>query len=305
MTDVRMWRIVREHPLPSVLIGSAVASLALLGLLLVTVPPDQRNELLVQIGNGLTQLLVVVLLGAALKLLGDRYQAQQQAAEQRRATRQANLEQRRAAHQAKAAQDRAFRQDKYDRLVRATNRLRRVPILIDADRSVATWNQQMLAVVDVSLDLRMIKHQIYSSQGATHPPFERIDELTYLFELMYHYTDWVTSDLGDRKKELSDVHDAAQEPASEEARSRLWNRIRTSPPVADMLRTERADRSPNVRIQAAVRARRAEMRTSIGTDMQADLANRMASLERWRTKSSWLVYQEAESLALASIAAQE
>lgn len=298
VAEVRLWRKVTEHPIPSVLAGTAAVSLTLLAVLLLTVPTDQRNELLVEIGKGLTQLVVVVLLGTALKLLGDRYQAQQQKAEQDRATREVKEE-----------QDRGFRQDKYDRLVRATNQLRRVPILIEADRSVKTWNEQMLAVVDVSLDLRMIKHQIYSSQGAQHPPFDRIDELTYLFELMYHYTDWVTADIGDHRKELGNLRKGAGIAVSEEARAQLratlWNQIRALPSVADMLATERDDQSLDDNIQAEVRAMRAGIRESIDTDMMADPGTRVASLDRWRTRLSWLVYQEAESLALASIASQE
>jgi hypothetical protein len=41
-----------------------------------------------------------------------------------------------------------------------TNSLRRAPILIDAHRSARTYNEQMRALLDASLELRLIRHEV-------------------------------------------------------------------------------------------------------------------------------------------------
>src|SRR5919106_4102147 len=130
------------------MLGWALASIAAVAavgfaVVLATRDANQQAELWQELGKGFIQVLAIGVLGTALKLLVDHYQAQRDRRDQRQ----------------------QFRQDKYDRLVDATNRLRKVPILINANRSVKTWSEQMLAVIDAGLDLRMIKHQIASSRG--------------------------------------------------------------------------------------------------------------------------------------------
>jgi hypothetical protein len=196
-----------------------LAAGAIIGLVAIfgTRGADRRGDLWFELGKGLIQLIVVVLFGTVLKLLVDRYQDQA----------------------LRAAQHRAFRQDKYDRLVGATNQLRRVPILIAANRSVKTWSEQMLALIDTGLDLRMIKHQIESS-GGMDAPFPDHAELVLLFEQMYRYTDWVTEDFAVHKKHLSELQRRAeQQHLSDRQRRRrqaaVWDAIQELPSVADLL----------------------------------------------------------------------
>jgi hypothetical protein len=267
------------------------AAAAALGLLVVflAVGAKQRDELVLELGKGLIQLLVVVVLGIALKLLVDRYQDEQQRAEQERQRRQA-----------KEDQNRQFRQDKYDRLVQATNELRRVPILINANRSVKTWSEQMLAVIDAGLTLRMIKHQIYSSRGLDDPPFPDYKKLVYLFEFMYQYTDWVTADFADRKKELSELQRQAEKsdlPVQDRARRQeaVWDHIQKLPSVADMC----ASLLPEKR--ESLSRERKNYRASIERELAA-LADPNDSSTSPTTKAeSWAAYEEAESLALELI----
>jgi hypothetical protein len=159
-----------------------------------------RDEIGSESAKGLIQLVLVVLLGAALKLLVDRYQDQEHRAEQIRED-----------HQRLAEQNRQFRQDKYDRLVQSTNQLRRAWVLIAANRSVKTWSEQMYAVIEAGLTLRMIKHQIYSSRDIQYPPFPNHREVVHLTELMYRYMDWVVEDFAEHKKELSELQRQAEE----------------------------------------------------------------------------------------------
>ena len=59
----------------------------------------------------------------------------------------------------------------------------------------------------------MIKHQIYSARDLPSPPFSSHRELSYLFETMYRYTDWVTVDFGDHKKQLRESQRLAEAEA--------------------------------------------------------------------------------------------
>ncbi len=240
------------------------------------VDEKQRGALWLELYKGLLQLVVVVVLGAALKLVADRYQEQQQRAEQ----------------------NRQFRQDKYDRLVQATNQLRRVPILIDANRSVKTWSEEMLAVIDVGLTLRMIKHQIDSSRVATEPPFPDYKKLVYLFTLMYDYTDWVTADFADLKKQLSERQRRAEKSdLSDQERARLqdavWDAIRELRSVADMLRSI-AREGPERISPEEQDARRSEIEQQLTalTNTEGDATPLRA------VGPSWVTYVAAETLAL-------
>jgi hypothetical protein len=257
------------------------ATLALVGLVTVfaMISPTQGTELWMEVGKGLIEILAVVVFGTALKLLTDRYQQQQHDAEETR-----------RALAAKEEQNQRFRQGKYDRLVEATNQLRKVPILIAANRSVKTWSAEMGDVIDASLRLRAIKHEVYSSRRVASPPFRDTAALVYLFEVMYHYTDWVADDFVRRKSELSALQARAEEKqlAEEQVRSRkatVWEEIERLDSVADM-RKELSD----------------EKRDECGIELRGLVAP-LEGLADAATKPpfpdpSWLVYQTAEGLAL-------
>jgi len=280
---------LRGQSLAKWLALAAVAAAFGLLVIFLAAGTKQRDELVLELGKGLIQLLVVVVLGVALKLLVDRYQKEQQWADQERQRRQD-----------KEDQNRQFRQDKYDRLVQATNELRRVPILINANRSVKTWSEQMLAVIDAGLTLRMIKHQIYSSRGLDEPPFPDYKKLVHLFEFMYQYTDWVTADFADRKKELSELQRQAEErdlSAQERAHRQdvVWDGIQELPSVADMC----ASLLPENR--ESLSKERESYRASIEQELAAlGDPDRRATSPTTKAQS-WEAYEEAESLALELI----
>ena len=218
---------------------AVVAAAATAGLVVVffVVNTGQKGAFAFELGKGLIQLLVVVVIGAALKLLTDRYQQQQE-----------RVEQALRAREAKEAQRQQFRQDKCDRLVEATNQLRNVPILIEANRSIKTWSVQMLEGIEAGLKLRTIKHQIYSSRVLNDVPFSNCPAVTYLLEWMYHYTDWVTEEFADRKKQLSELRLRAEETdlpdyERERRQSKVRDHIRSLRSIDDM----RKDVSPEDR----------------------------------------------------------
>ena len=287
-------RALTKRPLLVVGVLGLLA-LVILAVLFAGASEAQQDTLTVEVGKALTQFLVVVALGAGVKFLMDRYQDTQQEHELRRQEREAE-----------AARDRSFRQDIYQRLVQATNTLRRVPIMVEANRSTKTWSEQMLAVIDVGLDLRMIKHQIYSGRDLPAPPFAEHRKLTYLFETMYHYTDWLAADFGDHKKDIGEFQRRAEHetlPLEERAamQDEVWRQISGLPTMADMLETERAERAGDGEVVARLGARRLSVRKQLDSALDGLDGGTQQPSHQAPPPPSWLSYQEAEALALELI----
>jgi hypothetical protein len=233
-----------------------VFAIAVLAVAFVLLNAEHTQDLGLEVGKGAVQLLVVVLFGGVVKLLADRYQDGQ---------RRADL-------------NREFRQDKYNRLVEATNALRKISIRVHADPSVETRNEQMIELIDAGLKLRMIKHQIYSSRELADPPFPNYLKLAYLFEVMYHYTDQVIADFAGHDQALSEL-----------------------PPVSDP--RDEANETDEWREQ------RSAEREAIGAALELDLTKIQETGQRVSlpvsppegTTWSWVHYEEAEDRALEMI----
>lgn len=260
------------------------AALAIFLAILLTRSGTDSDELLKEAGKAALQVLTVAVLGTVLKLLVDHYKGEQE----------------------RLARDARFRQDKYDRLVEATNTLRRVPFLIKADRSVETFDDQLRQVIESGLKLRMIKHQIWSSKGVPDPPFPDYQRLTYLFESLYHYTDWVIEDFVRAKEPLLDARRRAEDPdLAPEARRRAAKQVRLWVPelyaVDDMLATK--DRKAHEDCQAQVECKLKEALSE--SEQESESEERSKSKIDWLPEPegpwSWLRYEETEKLAFASI----
>jgi hypothetical protein len=265
-----------------ILIGAA--ALTIFFTILLTRSGTDGNELLKEAGKAALQVLTVAVLGTVLKLLVDHYRDEQ---EQR--AQDARHEQERLARAAR------FRQDKYDRLVEATNALRRVPILIDADMSAATFDEQLRQVVEAGLKLRMIKHQIWSSKGIPEPPFADHRQLRYLFESLYHYTDWLIEEfVGAKKESLLDAQRGAEDAdLAPDGRERAAEQVRLWVPalsaVDDMHPRNDKGREAHKRCRKWV-----EDDLDCAVRSEGDLPEPVAP---W----SWLRYEETEGLALEMI----
>jgi hypothetical protein len=207
---LRWW--ATRHSLLLMLAALAVLALAAFCAALAIV--SDRSTLWVELGKGAIQILVVVVLGTALKTVVDAYQDRRRRAEQ--------LD--------------AFRQDKYMRLVDATNTLRRAQTLIRANRSVRTWSDQALNIVDAGLTLRRIKHEIALSSEA----FPNSGAFVAVLHGMYSYTELIEKDLIAQKQTLAEKQrQAEQEGLSATERERLlddvWAEIVELPSVGDMI----------------------------------------------------------------------
>jgi hypothetical protein len=269
--DMQDGRLVRS------IVAIGLAAVATLVIIWAMSDAAARESLRTELGNAMIQLVVVVVLGTVLKLIVDHHQALAQRAEQKEHARQE-----------KAEQDQHFRQEKYDRLVEVTNQLRRVPVLIEANRSVNTWSAEMAAVIDAGLQLRSLKHQIFTTRVLNFPPFTSHRELTELLETMYHYTDWVVADFMERKKQLSELQVAAENANDPEARASLqeqvWRELSELPSIEDMLKPIDVDNDPRPKI-------REDITSALSKSQPSGM--RLAGL-----RLSWLTYLECESVAL-------
>jgi hypothetical protein len=246
------------------------AALAIYFAIPLTRSPADRDELWKEAGKAALPVVTVAVLGAVLKLLADHYKDEQE----------------------HLARDARFRQDQYDRLVEATNTLRRVPILIKADWSVKTFDEQLLQVVEAGLKLRMIKHQIWSSRDVPDPPFPDYRELTYLLESLYHYTDSVIDEFVKAKEPLlaaqrraEDADHAPEKRKKAAEKVRLWKP--KLPAVDDMIASKDQEAHKECRKQV-------EQELSKAVRPNEEIPEPEGT---W----SWLRYEETEKLAFARI----
>jgi hypothetical protein len=201
---------------------------------------DPGEELWTEVGKGLIQVVVVGVLGTVLTMVADLYRTKRERADKERDDARARVDKERDLERSRAEAAYEFRMDKHRRLVKATNALRLIPIMIEANRSVKTWSEQMVAAIGVGFELRAIQHEISASAGTPFPPISETALIDTQFKAMLAYTQWLADDFRESKKELSNQQEWAEEKnldVDERARRQraVWNAIITRPPVADML----------------------------------------------------------------------
>jgi hypothetical protein len=180
-----------------VLGAALIVAGALLVIVFLLANPQEGSRLRVEAGKALMQVIVVVVLGAALKQVADAYQEGRQ----------------------RADRVREFRADIRRRLVDATNVLRKAQSRIEADGSVETLSQQMLEMIDAGQALRVIRHEIEATETAPEPqPFAKDDRacIDHLLRRMYGYVNCLDDDFRKHKPGSDDRWEAlsAQLPSS-------------------------------------------------------------------------------------------
>jgi hypothetical protein len=181
------------------------AAIAGFAAVLLTRDPTGQNALMLELGKGLLQLVVIGVLGTVLKLLADAHQAKRLRAEQRA----------------------EFWRNKYYRLVEATNKLRRVPLVLPVDPEPTNLQQHMLTVLEVAAELRVIKHEISVTAGVRDSPIADFKKVTKPLEDMYAYADALAVEF---EKALS-RHRASDDDHS------AWETLRHLDTVKDLLTT--------------------------------------------------------------------
>lgn len=212
----------KPHKLYFLLLILGVA--ALLGVFGIYLRTDtaHRTTLLIEIAKGLIQILGIGIIGALVKFLFDDYWDRRQRADKLKALEQQRNE---------ALQE--FRLDKIKRLVLVTNVLRRAPVLIDAHRSAKTYNQQMRALLDARLELRLLRHEINAAGPGVNPAFPRWPEIRDQLRKMEDYVAWLEKDFRKNSKGISELQLEAEKDRSRQGA--VWERIRQLESVGDLL----------------------------------------------------------------------
>jgi len=212
-------------------LGKVYAVLILLGAVamaaLLTVYRYQdaagRNALRIEMAKGLIQLIAVGIIGALIKFLFDSHQEEQRRIEESRAQGQQR-------HDALNE----FRNDKIRRLVQVTNVLRRAPILIDAHRSASTYNEQMRGLLDASLELRLIRHEIDAAgPDASNAAFANWPTIRDGIREMEAYLGELQQDFRTHSKKVSELQIGAEQDRRRQGE--VWEAIRQIPSIADLL----------------------------------------------------------------------
>lgn len=196
-------KILRHHRTAAVL--SILGLMAVGGFIALMVTRTQagQNTLWLDVAQGLVTLVIVGILGTVLKLLADDYQAKR----------------------LRQAQQSEFQMDKYRRLVQICNKLRRIPLLVPVDWSEDTLRKCLFDILDVGIELRVIKHEISVSSEVQDSPFPNPTQVTQMLEQMYAYTDALA---GEFDWALSETHAADGE-------NRALARLRELPKSKDLL----------------------------------------------------------------------
>lgn len=183
----------------------------------------QQSELFTELGKGLLQVVVIGVLGTVLKLLVDDYQERRQRADQQA----------------------AFRLDIHRRLVGVANVLRKARTLIQANRTVKTWNEQMLEIMEAGYELRLMRHEIEASRRVPDPPLSNASRFVKRIGAMLDYIAWHQKDFSENKQRLGELQRVAERdddarPDEEreqrqQALEEVWAKISRLPSVADLI----------------------------------------------------------------------
>lgn len=211
------------HKLYVVLIILTVSSLIGMAVLYTFIFDDtSRVSFMAEIGKGLIYIFTVAVIGSIVKLLVD---------DQQRRLREANEARTQLYQQEQRLQE--FRIDKVRRLVGVTNILRRAPVLIDAHRSAKTYNEQMRAVVDAGLELRLIRHETDAIGRDPNPAFPEWLVIRGEIRKMEAYVAWVVNDFRGYNMELSQLQRKAE--TDRKLQPKVWERISAIPSVRDLV----------------------------------------------------------------------
>src|SRR5262245_8714159 len=208
-----------------ILIACAVlaAGVALTWLIVAVEDADGRALFFRELEKGLIQLALVVIAGAIIKFIFDRYQADQDRLAKER-------ERQRQAHAAMVE----FQTDKIRRLVEVSNKLRLAPALIEAHRSAKTYREQMLAAIDARLELHRIVHEIgIFGPLQSNTAFPRWESIRGKIGSMQDYLEGLEKEFRARFKSLSERQVEAEQ--KRELQAKVWNEICDLETIKDLL----------------------------------------------------------------------
>jgi hypothetical protein len=167
--------------------------------------PEGRIVLQQEVAKGLIQLFAVGVIGALLQLLLTQFQEARQHDQAYR----------------------AFCNDKLRRLVEVNNTLRRAPILLKAHRSAKTYNLVGRAIVDATLQLHVIRHEIAASSG------EQMAGVAEMIRGMEKYLKLFQADFTEISKPLSELQGRAE--VERDLQDKVWEELQAIPSVRSLI----------------------------------------------------------------------
>jgi hypothetical protein len=192
-----------------------------------------RRTFRLELGKGLVQVFTVAVIGSVVKLLIDDHQHRLQVLSEARVRAEDSAAQELVRAQQHEERLESFRTDKVKRLVSVTNVLRRAPVLIDAHRSAKTYNEQMRAIIDAALELRLIRHEIDALGAESNAAFAQWPEGRDSIRKMEKYIGWIVSDFRTNSKEASELQRRAETDRT--LQPTVWQRIQGIDSVRDLL----------------------------------------------------------------------
>jgi hypothetical protein len=177
-TDLTLWILFG---------GTAIAILCMAGVLLLYLSRIKRSEELpFELAKALLQVGVVALAGAFISFVAGEYTRQRERQRQ-------EAESRRERHRKEAENRDQFRRAMLQQLIDAYGAAKKARRILRAKRDVLIYDEQMMLISQVHLDLQTIEEQIDAAPYAFSNPDElthHISEMTdYLRKLFYEHQD--------------------------------------------------------------------------------------------------------------------
>jgi hypothetical protein len=210
------------------LIAIAVAAVGSVLLFFLALDDKGQDAVVRELPKLTYQFLLIAVLGAFLKDLLDQRTAD--VAEQRENVR---------ARAAKEEALDAFRTEMLQRTVNVTNPVRRLPLLVGAERSYDTYDEQMRAVIDGYLDLRALRHDVENVKDSAFAGWDLIRDWLLMMEA--YLEDLIAEFRADDTRQIAELQQDADDNEGPSARRSVWLRLRELDLLSDMLRGIGAD----------------------------------------------------------------
>jgi hypothetical protein len=141
--------------------------------------PGSRTAIQLEVAKMFVQLMVIGFLGAFVTWSFDEYNRDRD----------------------RAAEVNEFRKETLGRLIRITNKVRRVPILIDSAQSARTYAEQMRWLIDARFELSFLRHDIETAGEKFSP--SHLDTITNNINTMQRYLDKLIQEFKAENPKLS------------------------------------------------------------------------------------------------------
>jgi hypothetical protein len=211
---------MRQRGLLVTLLIAIGAVLAVAALAYASLNGPRRDAVLEDVPKATFTFLLVGVLGVLVKYLVDRHRDERAREEKSHSDERAREEK---------IDD--FRKEMIDRLVEATSRIRRVPMLVEAHRSANAYAEQMKETIDAYNEIRRTRHEIDNIADLAFRSW--VPDIRENIRAMERYLDEVIDEFRTSGAEIFELDRKAWR--SRRGQAKVWRRIRSLPRIAEML----------------------------------------------------------------------